>query len=136
VEQAKKRILVADTPSVKAVICDALRNHFDLVFSHSLAEAQLQLQNGCDVVLCSLEFDGSRIFELLLDVKESDATNHIPFVCLNTKNSDDLHPVTRLAAQAVISMGADMFIDLSRWRNVLGDGRAFSRFRDHLHWLC
>jgi hypothetical protein len=135
VEQCKKRVLVADTPSAKEVIFHALKDQFDLVFSYSLREARWQLQNGCDVVLCGLQFDESRICELLLNVKENQATYHIPFICLNTKEDDVLHSVTRLAAQAMVSMGADMFIDLSRWRSVLGDDRAFARFRAHLHLL-
>ena len=127
--------MVAETPVAIEIILPALQNHFDLLLSHTLKDALQNIGKGCDIVLCGLHFDESQMFELLFKLKENNTTKMIPFIALNTKNSVLPDSVIRLAAKAVISMGGDGFIDLPQWRKVLGDEKAFTRFRAHLHLL-
>lgn len=126
---------MAETPSAAEIVRPVLEGHFHLIYSHSLRDALRALEDDAslDLVLCGLHFDESRMFELLQHVRNGRSTHHIPFVCLNAKNSVLPQSVVRIAAKAVITMGGDGFIDLVRWRCVLGDDKAFSRFRAHLH---
>ncbi len=112
-----------------------MHGHFDALFSYSLNDALPHLEHHLDIGLCGLHFDDSCMFELLHGLKSDKATRHILFICLNTKNSVLPSSVIRIAAKAVVTMGGDGFIDLCRWRCVLGDERALARFRAHLQLL-
>lgn len=130
-----KRILVAETPAATLILQPALQGHFDLTVSHSLAGALQHLKEHIHIVLCGLHFDESRMFELLKHLKASESMKHVPFISINATNTVLPDSVIRMAAKAAISIGSDGFIDLARWRAVLGDDRAFARLRAHLHLL-
>jgi hypothetical protein len=83
-----------------------------------LTDALQKLVHDIDIVLCSMHFDESRMFELRWHIKRAKSRHPIPFVSVDTKNTVLSSSVVLVAAKAVIAMGGDGFIGLCRWRGI------------------
>lgn len=128
----KKKILLAETPERSEGLRLALEGYVDIIVSSSLEDASRQIGKELDAVLCSVNFDDSRMFDLLQLLKQDSATRKIPFICLHTLDSALSTTCIRMTERAVALMGGDGFIELSGWRRDLGDEVALYKFRKYL----
>jgi|GEM_PF-1401696 len=133
-------ILVAVTPAVKNTAEHALRcNDFHLSFCHTLRDARrLLLAKPFDIIVCTLQFDESRLCDLLQHVSSSPALASIPFVALTFwKRGEGMlsKEVVKSALRCATLSGATESIDLAEWRNDLGDMPAFEELRMRLRRL-
>lgn len=130
-----KKILVAGKPQAKEILCTALEPEFELIFCHNLEQAKLLLDEPVDLIICTVLFDGSRMFELLRYVKANPPTKSIPFVgARTTKGALPLYEV-ETAMKAAKLLGAEEFVDLYAWIDQLGDEPAYEKFRATIRGL-
>ena len=80
----RRRALVASQPAAWAVLLAMLEEVIDLVPVHTTADAfrALELQKPpIDLIISTIAFDDSRMFEFLQAVKRDPKLNGIPFLC-------------------------------------------------------
>ena len=130
----KRRILVAVRPRGATRIANALACDFALTFCHSLAQAQSLVANGhFDLVVCGVNFDESRMFDLLKHVKSHPSAKAIPFLCIKVFEGI-LHAGSYESVKGVCALlGATDFIDFAQWRKELGKEQAAEELRSTLH---
>lgn len=131
------RLLVAARPQAHAFILQVLQADFSLEFCDSLADAKKLLSSGrFDLVLCTLQFDSSRMFDLLRHVRSDPAIRDIPFVAIKLAGGILSDDTVRHVLKAAHLMGADECINLADWRRQFGDEQAYDRLRTTLRSHC
>lgn len=111
------KILIAASPEPQAIIRRLLKRH-ELSCAETMTQGEVLLQDGTfDLILCTIVFDDSRMFEFLRLVKANRKWKRIPFVCLRVR------PKTldyRLAIEGVQIaskvLGATAFLDIDSYR--------------------
>lgn len=123
-----KRIIVAASSEAHACIRATLEGHFSFAIAGTLNAARAFLAAPADLVVCTLDFDEGRIFDLLRYVKSMPETRGIPFICVNSSDvlSGALLQSVQVACEA---LGAQEFVQMAQWRRRLGDQRAFEKMR-------
>lgn len=108
---------------------------FDLTHCDNLEQAKLLLAEPTDLILCTVMFDGSRMFDLLRYVKTNPDTRSIPFVAIRVvQGALPFHEVAAATA-AVKLLGADEFVDMHSWLHEMGEEPAFERLRATIRQL-
>lgn len=106
----KPRILAAGTPPAFAMLRQALGGSAELITAETLSRAAWLLAAEVDLVVCTLRFDESRMFDFLRLAKA--AAPEVPFVCCRVVDG----PIASLAMEAVAlaarSAGASAYVDL------------------------
>jgi len=126
---AKPRVLVAARPIACAPVREALGEDAEIVDAHTMDDALRQLQGAepIGLVICTVYFDDSRMFDLLRWARSQCA--HVPFVCARIFPKD----ITRISIEAVSiaaeSLGAATFIDVPALAAAHGDAEATRRLR-------
>lgn len=90
----------------------------------STIQDALEAAQHCDLVVCGLEFDESRMFDFLRELKAIEGLQEKPCISvrfLPTNTADTVIGGLELAAKAV---GATVFLDLPEMDRVLGGGVA------------
>ena len=129
---ARPRVLVAARPIAFALVRAALGEDVEIVDAHTMDDAvkQLKRPEPIRLVICTVYFDDSRMFDLLRWARSKYA--HIPFVCARIFPKD----ITRISIEAVSiaaeSLGAAGFIDVPALAAEHGDAEATQRLRDVL----
>jgi|688.fasta_scaffold640887_1 hypothetical protein len=117
---AGKKILVAAVPSGQYIAQKALAGKFDLLFASTLREAQQLLKDshiaepeprsGFDLVICSVHFDDSRMFELLQHIRTVDHYDKLPFLVITTLPA--ALPLEHTTKNSAEMLGAYGFLEL------------------------
>jgi hypothetical protein len=132
-----KNILVAVNMPVRQLVSQALQfPDWVLNFCDSVEEAKLLLRDRpCDLIFCSLQFDSSRMFDLLQYAKTNSKTESIPFVAvkilegiLSASTVENILKTARL-------YGASESVNLAEWRKQLGDEPAYAKLRNTIRQL-
>jgi hypothetical protein len=120
-------LVAANGPGIRFI-----QNLFGDVFSvkpaSHLQEALRILNGGVDVVLCSLQFDESRMFDLLVAAKSSPRGRAARFVCFRQLPSILEASMLRTLEVTCRAEGS-VFIDLADLRRRYGKRAAEERFR-------
>lgn len=125
----RRTVIVAVRPQGVDRLRNVLAPDFTLIFCHSLAEVEKQLDSGADAIVCGTNFDESRMFELLRTVKADTKYKSIPFVCIKVLDGV-LHDATYASVKkASTLMGASGFFDLAQARAELGKVEAAAELR-------
>jgi CheY-like chemotaxis protein len=107
-------ILVAAAPEPRDIVQRILAGH-DLGFAETLSQAVRALgERDYDLIVCTVAFDESKLFELLRLVKAESAWRSIPFVCARVR-PQILRSRTALEAVAFTcrQLGAAAFLDIA-----------------------
>jgi hypothetical protein len=131
----KLHVLAAISSEGLPVLSSALGEDFDIVFCPSMATAKDALDESIDVIVSCVQFDDSRMFDLLRECKYMGYAKHIPFLyikCLKDELHESLHEAVDIAAR---SLGGDGFIDLYRWTTRFGLDQSFEELRSHIESL-
>lgn len=112
------RILVAHTSDPTKLLAEALSGH-DIDYVATMSEACRAVdQDGYSLIFCTLQFDDSRMFDLLRFCKSQPKYRAVPFICVRVRDSHFASPIIleslELASRA---LGAEAFVDL-----VMSDG--------------
>jgi hypothetical protein len=111
------RILVAASPEPRAILEKVLAGH-DLYFAETLREAVKSLgQRTYDLIICTVAFDESKMFELLGFAKSTPLWKSIPFICAIVRTNVIRSPSARAAAAFTSrQLGAAAFLDISNYQ--------------------
>jgi CheY-like chemotaxis protein len=127
----RKKVLVAANPGVRDVFSDALfPSGAALTFCTSVEEAESLLgKTRYDLILCTLQFDGSRWADLLRRVKANAASRTVPFLILKVTQGVLSDTIIESSLKAAKLIGADDTVNLPSWRRQCGDEQAYQKLR-------
>jgi hypothetical protein len=107
------RVLVASVGDLDGKIRECLPEH-DLTFVRTMREAIAALRrDGFQMVVIGLEFDESRMLELLQYVRALPAYREIPVICVHADSVNLSQSVMRNIDVAVKALGGVAFLDLA-----------------------
>jgi CheY-like chemotaxis protein len=108
------KILVAASPEPRAVVERMLVDH-ELFCAETLAQAEQSLRGQTfDLILCTIDFDESKLFDLLVRVKATPEWQRIPFVCARVRNHILRSPTAlKAAAFTCRALGGEAFLDIA-----------------------
>jgi CheY-like chemotaxis protein len=109
----RRRILVAGAAQAIKTLQRALDDDIQVISTQSIDDTLRYLDGGIDLVLCSLRFDDSRMFDLLQIIKASPKTRDVPIICVRISNRPIARGVLDATAKAVQAMGVAAFVDIS-----------------------
>jgi CheY-like chemotaxis protein len=129
-------ILVAASPEPRAVLESMLVGH-DLFCAETIEYAeQLLRDRAFDLIVCTIAFDESRMFDFLQLAKAEPDWHQTPFVCVRARLDILRSPIAvRSAAITCRALGADAFLNIEDYhiepKRELGD--AIARFLPSAH---
>src|ERR671935_2183536 len=107
------KVLVADVPEMDEKIRDCLPGHH-LTFVRTMREALRALHHErFHLVVISLEFDESRMLELLQHVRGLPTYKDVPVVCVHAENMNLSEAVMKNIDIAVKALGGIGFLNLA-----------------------
>ena len=128
---ANRTILVAAARPTVRVLQRVFGSDAKVISATRIPDALRILAGGVDLIICSLQFDESRMFEFLGAVKGNPKTHAVPFVSVRHLPSV-LRPTAFKGIQfACKSYGAE-FIDLSVLEAQYGTEEAQRRLRERV----
>ena len=111
------QILVAASPEPRAIVERILAGH-DLFCAETMARAEQCLgERGFDLIICTLVFDESKMFDFLRLAKSRLEWQGIPFVCARVRGHI-IRSATALQAAAFTcrELGAAAFLDIADYQ--------------------
>src|SRR5262249_26996210 len=126
------RILVASASDHSSSLTDTLSLEHEVLFVTCLKKA-LDIVSGqdLDLIMCNIQFDESRMFELLIKIKAT-CKRDVPFICYK-ENETRLSPdVDRNVAYAARALGATDYLDASKTAQI-NDSSLLNIIRNQLN---
>lgn len=106
------RVLVADVPLMDEKMRECLPGR-DLTFVRTMTEAMRALRHdGFHLVVIGLEFDDSRMLELMQYVRSLPAYKDVPVICVHADHLNLSEAVIKNIDVAVKALGGVAFLDL------------------------
>lgn len=130
-QAAPKTLLIAvredDIPLVQTFLGDSYR----LVFCHTMEAAKAALEDGVDIVVSGVHFDGGAVFDLLQHVRSSKVFGTLPFfVMLDTSRRYNYsRAIVHGMRSASKALGASGFTDLGGMIEKFGRDEAVKMLR-------
>jgi CheY-like chemotaxis protein len=115
-DQLMAKILVAASPEPRAILERILAGH-DLSCAGSMAQAEQFLRERTfDLIICTVAFDESRMFEFLRLAKATREWQQIPFVCARVRGHILRSPTAvNSTAFTCGALGAQAFLDIENY---------------------
>jgi CheY-like chemotaxis protein len=125
----RKRILGADAEQGIRTLRAVLGESAELIPADSLNQAVRVLENPVDLIICGIQFDESRMFDLLTHARQEPRVQDIPFLVFRDLESE-LDPMFFKSLQiSVTALGATGFVDLFALKQEYGIREADAKFR-------
>jgi hypothetical protein len=108
------KILVAASPEPRAILERILAGHV-LAYAETMAQGeQLLREQAFDLIICTIVFDESKMFDFLRLAKSRLEWQRIPFICARVR-AHILRSLTGLetAAYTCRTLGAEAFLDIA-----------------------
>ena len=111
------RILVAASREPRAIVERIVAGH-ELSFAETMAQAeQLLRERTFDLIICTIVFDESKMFDLLQLAKSTPEWQRIPFVAACVRSHILRSPTAlRDAAFTCGTLGAEAFLDIADYQ--------------------
>ena len=123
------RILVAGTQHAFDLCRRVLGDEAEIVCAASLRDALAKLDPSISLIVCSVRFDESRMFEFLHALQMHPTASDIPVICVRTGHAP-LSPSTHDAiAAATEALGVQDFIDMHGLQQRVGEAAAEDTLR-------
>ena len=119
---ARPVVLVACEPAETLRLRGLLPADASIVEARSLGEAAGRMAQGVDAIICSMDFDDSRMLDLVREAH--DRCPDVPMLCCRVFGSRISDASLKAAAVAALSMGVGTFIDLANRAPVFGGDAA------------
>ncbi len=123
------RILVAGTQHAFDLCRRLFGDDTDVVCAASLRDALAKLEPSVSVIVCSVRFDESRMFEFLHALQLHPTAKDIPVVCVRTGHA----PLSRSTRDAIVAateaLGVQDFIDMHELQQRFGEASAEETLR-------
>jgi len=108
-----KKILVADVPELDGRLIELLTGH-QLYFVRTVDEAMRTLEHDdFHLLVISVHFDDSRMFDLLRQVRSDGRNKSIPIVCVREPGLGFTAVSARTLEVACRALDANVFLDLA-----------------------
>ncbi len=128
------RLLVADIPSVRDDLLRLLASRYDTVFVSRTSEAiSLLHKDQFDAIVCGVNFDDSRMVDLLRSCKANGMCKTIPFFCCSPYPTELSHEFSSSLEHVCKSLGAVCYLDSRDYDNIENFGDAL---RELLRQVC
>jgi hypothetical protein len=125
----RPRILVAGTQHAFDLCTRVLGGDAAVLCAGSLREALATLDDSIALIVCSVRFDESRMFEFLHALQSHPTAKEIPVICVRTGQAP-LPPSTYDAiAAATEALGVQDFLDMHGLQQRLGEPAADEALR-------
>lgn len=133
-------ILVAACPAATDAINSALGKIASTITAHTFEAATDIIEQGVDILVAGVYFDGARMFELLRHVRDLGCEPAIPMICVRAASAPDLiaaetsQPVIasfNVVESASRALGAVGYVDLVQRQAAIGTAAANAE----LKWL-
>lgn len=111
------KILVAAAPEPRAIVERILAGH-ELVYAETMAQAEQFLRDRTfALIICTVVFDESRMFDFLRLAKSRVEWQRIPFVCARVRHHILRSPAALEAAAVTCrALGAEAFLDIANYQ--------------------
>ena len=111
------KILIAASPEPRAILERMLADH-ELSCAQTMAQAEQFLRGQrFDLIVCTIVFDESRMFDLLRLAKSSLQWQRIPFACARVRGHILRSPTAlQAAAFTCRALGGEAFLDIADYR--------------------
>ena len=111
------KILLAASPEPRAIIERIIAGH-DLSCAETMARAEQLLHEATfDLIICTIVFDESRLFDFLRIAKSRPEWHRIPFVCARVRAHIVRSPTAlKAAAFTCRELGAAAFLDIADYQ--------------------
>ena len=108
------RILIAASPEPRAILERILAGH-ELSFAETMGQAEQFLrERPFDLIICTIVFDESKMFDFLQLAKSGPEWQRIPFIAARVRPSIVLSSsALRTAAFTCGTLGAEAFLDIA-----------------------
>ena len=120
------RVLLACTPQGLPIFRDILTN-VELVPALTEDEALAHLDDDFDLILCTMQFDESRMLQFLVEAKKR--SPDIPFLCCRVLEGDLPQRAFTAAITAAKNAGAQGLVDVPILEREFGPENAHHLFR-------
>lgn len=120
----RHRVLVAGSRQFLALADELLGQDAELRGARSVAEALREVDLGVDLILCSLRFDDSRMFDFLGALGGRPAAQGVPVVCCRLPHRPLSAGARRAIALALEALGVAEFVDMAAIAEQQGTGVA------------
>jgi CheY-like chemotaxis protein len=109
-------ILIAASPEPRAILERILEGQ-DIVYAETLEQAEQNLrERRFDLILCTILFDDSRMFDLLRFAKSTPKCQQTPFACARVRQQTLNSPVALEGiAFTCKALGAAVFLDIANY---------------------
>jgi CheY-like chemotaxis protein len=108
------RILVAGIQAEIDRVCRTMSHAHELVTAKTLETAVNQIhRQGVDLIICGVQFDDSRMFELLSTLKNN-GHREVPFIVLRELPTRLSAQIEEISKEAVLLLGATDYITSER----------------------
>jgi CheY-like chemotaxis protein len=127
-----RKILVADTPDAERRF-SAILSGYDLVSVRTLEQAERAIEaTQFDMVLVSVHFDESRMFDLLRHLQASGRQTNCAVVC--TRSYRFMSPAISIdgLGVAIKAFGCNLFLDLTKYPDDAQGNAAIRKLLDDL----
>jgi len=105
-------ILICEVPEAVERLHKAIGDNYGIILAQTVEDAVSLLKSRrIRLIICGEDFDGSRMLELLTQVKTDEKTRHLPFMCfrhLHSRFSPEVIQGIKMSAEL---LGACRFID-------------------------
>ena len=122
-------MLLAGTQQAIDTLHSILGDELELIEARSIDEALARLDSGIDLIICSVRFDESRMFNFLQALHERSDTRGIPVICCRTAPEALSREVRRAVEMALQALGVGTFIDLAALREQFDESIAGETLR-------
>jgi DNA-binding NtrC family response regulator len=112
-----RKILIAASPEPSAILKRILAHH-ELFCAQTMAQAEQFLrERHFDLIICTIVFDESRMFDFLRLAKSKREWQGIPFVCARVRGHILRSPAAvKAAAVTCQQLGAEAFLDIADYQ--------------------
>lgn len=126
-EHHPPQILLAAAAVSVEPLTRALGDRYQCQHVSTMFQAKALLEQPCDLIVCGLYFDDSRMFDLLRHAKSDERTRRIPFVVVKASDGE-LSPTVQQGIEiACAALGADRFVEFTTWEKREGNAAAQQR---------
>jgi hypothetical protein len=123
------RILVAGTQHAFELCRRLLGSDAEIVCAASLRDALAKLDPSISLIVCSVRFDESRMFEFLHALQMHPTASGIPVICVRTGHAPLSASTHDAIAAATEALGVQDFIDMHGLQQRLGEAAAEEALR-------
>lgn len=127
-----RKILVADTPEADRRL-SAILSGYELVFVRTLEQAERSVRQAqFDLILVSVHFDESRMFDFLRHLQANGTHGKCPVVCTRSYRFMSPAITTDGLEITVKALGCSLFLDLTKHRDDAQGNAAIRQLVDQL----